>query len=708
MKKKTQLSSFDILVLAYELQNLLSDGFIDKIYQPIKDELIIRVTVPAVPKNQADEKSDNNKSLDQTNSRYKNYNLVIKVGNYIYLEPRGKDTSISTMAQTASNKNTPRSFAMLLRKHLKNAKIKAIYQHEFERIIIIDIVKREPYQLIIELFGDGNVLLIKDNKIVQPLFSRTWSARTLRAGEEYKFPPERINPKTVEENVFFEVLKNSNKDLVRTLIMDLDIPGKFAEEICLLAEIDKNSKPSQLSNVDFNILLTKMRTIFSLIDTDPKPFLVFETEKETDPFEFLPIRLEIFKEYNFKELNDYNTLVKEFFRPSGELDFINERKVQLAIQDKSGKLSKVASEEARLKRQLEQQEQALIRFLSEMKENQEFGDAIYANYQFCEEVLQIIADLKERLGPNEIDEHIIERKQIKELNIQKGYLKLTVPSLDGTQKMDIKLSLRKNVIENANMYYERGKSAKEKHKGAEKALMKTKQALKDLEKQQDKLEKIEIPKSKPSLGRHFWFEKFHWFITSFGNLVVAGRDAKSNDQLVKKYLNDHDRYCHADLSGAPSVVVKHESDDGSKEISAKTLEEACQFALLFSKAWNSKIGAGSAYWVKPDQVSKTPQSGEYLARGAFVIRGRRNHVANIKLELAIGIIDYQGKPKLMAGPLEAIKKHTEKFIVLAPGDEKKNQTAKKLSELLNISVDDILSALPSGGFAIIKKVGFKE
>jgi len=63
------------------------------------------------------------------------------------------------------------------------------------------------------------------------------------------------------------------------------------------------------------------------------------------------------------------------------------------------------------------------------------------------------------------------------LNMAKGFIILSIPNLDGSKNLDIKLSLRKNVIENANMYYERGKSAKDKHHGAEKALTKTKQAF---------------------------------------------------------------------------------------------------------------------------------------------------------------------------------------------------------------------------------------
>jgi hypothetical protein len=154
-------------------------------------------------------------------------------------------------------------------------------------------------------------------------------------------------------------------------------------------------------------------------------------------------------------------------------------------------------------------------------------------------------------------------------------------------------------------------------------------------------------------------------------------------------------------------VIKAENSTNDKPITEDTLREACEFALIYSKAWHAKVGSGTAYWVKPDQVSKTPQSGEFLARGAFVIRGKRNYLTNIKLELALGEINYQGKRKLIAGPVEAVKKQSKRYVILVPGRIKKNIISKELSELFHIIVDDILSVLPGGDFDLVSKYGFE-
>ena len=39
-------------------------------------------------------------------------------------------------------------------------------------------------------------------------------------------------------------------------------------------------------------------------------------------------------------------------------------------------------------------------------------------------------------------------------------------------------------------------------------------------------------------------------------LVLAGRDARQNELLVKRYLRSNDLYVHADVHGASSLVIR--------------------------------------------------------------------------------------------------------------------------------------------------------
>lgn len=693
MKKNAQLSSFDILVLVNELQKSIVGSFINKVYQPTKSDLIIRLNVPTDGSNLllgAKESQNNSKP------KYQQIDLVIKLGKYFYAASKGNNT------ETTSDV-TPGSYAMLLRKHLKNGKINDIHQHEFDRIIMLEIQKKEMYQLVIELFGDGNVILLKDKKIIQPLLPQTWSFRTLRAGSEYKFPPARVNPRIIENNEFNELISTSNKDLVRTLIMDLSLPGKYAEEICHRLALDKNKKTSQLTVEELDKIFDCIRTIFQNVETEPEALLIYNDEKMTELLEVKPIRLALNNQLYSKKMESYNSAVEHFYNPKFGGAGVTSKTVPKELREVT---EKVTVERARLLRQLEQQKKAIEKFSTDVKLNHAMGEAIYTNYKRCEEVLNEINELRAEVESQELSDQLSSKKDILELNLFDEYVILNLEAADKNENLNVKLSFRKNVIENANSYYNKSKLTKEKLRGAEKALKKSQVQLKNLSSKMDKIKKQTETKPKTKIVKHFWFEKYHWLITSKDNIVVAGRDAKTNDQVVKKYLKDKDRYCHADVSGAASVVVKHNPDED--EIPEETLTEACELAVIFSKAWNAKIGSGTAYWVKPDQVSKTPQSGEYLARGAFVIRGKRNFVINIKLKLALGEIQYNDHYKLMAGPVSAVKMHSDKYVILVPGEKKKNAIANELSKLFNVAVDEILSLLPSGEFAIVKKIGFKE
>ena len=104
------------------------------------------------------------------------------------------------------------------------------------------------------------------------------------------------------------------------------------------------------------------------------------------------------------------------------------------------------------------------------------------------------------------------------------------------------------------------------------------------------------------------------------------------------------------------------------------MNEACIFAACYSKAWNLFAEAES-YWVLPDQVSKTPQSGEYVPKGAFIIRGKRNYYKS-NLEIGIGEIYINEIKKYMGAPIESIIKHSKKYFIIKPGDMKKNDASK--------------------------------
>ena len=225
-----------------------------------------------------------------------------------------------------------------------------------------------------------------------------------------------------------------------------------------------------------------------------------------------------------------------------------------------------------------------------------------------------------------------------------------------------------------------------------------------LQKKLEKMGPVEAPRPSPLRRRkQEWYEKFRWFYTSEGKLAIGGRDAQSNTILVKRHLEEGDTVYHADLFGSPFFVLK----DGRSQSDAESLELA-QATVSFSSGWKTGLGAADAYWVLKDQVSASAESGEYLAKGSFVIRGRKNMIRHALLQVAVGL-DSSGR--VVAGPESAVAKASERYLVLTPHREKASDTAKKvLRELAPEGgagpgplVDDVIRALPSGGGKILRR-----
>ena len=256
------------------------------------------------------------------------------------------------------------------------------------------------------------------------------------------------------------------------------------------------------------------------------------------------------------------------------------------------------------------------------------------------------------------------------------------------------LDLTKTIDENAAVYFEKAKKIKKKIKGAEAALNENLKKLKNLE---AKKEKEDIKKSKEEKfkeRKQEWYEKFRWFISSGEFLVIGGRDATSNEIVIKKHTDANDLVFHTDMIGSPFFVVK---SDG-KQIGEKAKEETADATCTFSRAWKLGLQTSSVFYANPDQVSKKTKSGEYMGKGAFMIYGKTNYISN-KINLAIGLTKNQ---QVMSGPIDAIKKHCEKYIVLAQGDEKVSKIAKYIQHKIGGSLDEIIRTLPSGGFSIKK------
>ncbi len=260
--------------------------------------------------------------------------------------------------------------------------------------------------------------------------------------------------------------------------------------------------------------------------------------------------------------------------------------------------------------------------------------------------------------------------------------------------MKITLDITKTPEQNSAVYYEKAKKAKRKLEGVEKALEQSRKKMQELLQKKDSEErKAEVAaKEREKRKDRKWFEKFRWFVSSEGVLVVGGRDATTNEIIIKKHTETGDLVFHTDMAGSPFFVVKTEG----KKPGDETILEASIATASFSRAWRLGLSVLEVFHVNPDQVSKTAKSGEYMGKGAFMIYGKTSYIT-AELKLAIGV-DSEGR--VMCGPPAAVKKNCGKCAEVMQGRDKTSDTAKKIKRAISGELDDIIAALPSGGCRI--------
>lgn len=254
--------------------------------------------------------------------------------------------------------------------------------------------------------------------------------------------------------------------------------------------------------------------------------------------------------------------------------------------------------------------------------------------------------------------------------------------------MKLALDLRKTLEENASDYFEKSKKARGKIEGARKAIQ---MATEEQAKQTDIIIEKQAPKK---IRKRAWYEKFKWFFASNGMLVIGGRDAMTNELLIKKYTEVHDVVFHTGAPGSPFVVLKTEGAVVVEHI----LQEVADFTASHSKAWKLGLSDAEVYWVEPTQVTKEAKAGEYMGRGSFMVYGKRNFM-HPKIELAA--CPYE--ETVMIGPTAAVKaQQSDKMLIIRQGEHKASDVAKKIvAELHHGEIDDVLAGLPSGGCKVI-------
>lgn len=252
----------------------------------------------------------------------------------------------------------------------------------------------------------------------------------------------------------------------------------------------------------------------------------------------------------------------------------------------------------------------------------------------------------------------------------------------------VALNLDKNAFENANEYFSKAKRAKEKLASLKKAMLDLDQKILKGHDQVESQKKTVLFKRKKE-----WFEKFHWMFTSGGFLVIAGRDKTSNEHLVKKVMLPKDVYFHGTANGSAHAILVTEGKKPGKD----DLNEAAQFAGIWSGDWKNGSSNTDVYSVKPEQVSKQAPTGESMGSGAFMIYGEREWYRKVPLRISVGV---EENGRVVSGPKNAVKNQAKITMELIPGEKKKSDIAKQIKRFFEkkgvaVQVDDLLGMIPS-------------
>ena len=254
--------------------------------------------------------------------------------------------------------------------------------------------------------------------------------------------------------------------------------------------------------------------------------------------------------------------------------------------------------------------------------------------------------------------------------------------------MRVKLDWRKGAQENASNYYQLAKELAKKEEGAKKAMKETETALKAAEEERGRVEKVEAEKKPAMKRKKELYEKYKWFFTSGGKLVVAGRDAEQNDLLVAKLMDENDLFFMPTYRGR----LQPSSREAKMQMSRKRRKpRSSRQAIPLPGRWEARP------WMSMllKKASFPTSQGGFVGAGGFALSGKREWFRSTKLGLAIGMQD----GLLVCLPMEHPNSAKLEFS-LEVGKMEKGEAAKIIAKKTGANADEVLLALPSGMFSV--------
>jgi predicted ribosome quality control (RQC) complex YloA/Tae2 family protein len=537
----------DLLVLnaiTQELQNILITARITRIYQPADLLLIL--------------------SLQKQGQVY---HLVISADpSYpcIYLQQRAPNNLPGT---TDENQH----FIKSLKYHLQGGYVEDIHKPLLERVVHIEVYKKEPdgsktsLQLIVEIMGrHSNIILVDkaSGKILDSIKHVTaamTSYRRIVPGVPYIPPPEqeKLDPQTLTQEDFIKILqtKPSEKPLWQYI---LDTFKGFSP--LMAREVQDHPDPERV--------WSSFERIMKALKSGPyEPVLItcFHPQEKKSRSYLSPIPLVQFSQdqvqiQNFPSISQAAEAYYSETLVQYRLQVLRSSLLQILHQ----RLAKKEKKHKQLEEELVQAEKA--------QEFKKLGELITANLSVLKkgaaevEVVDFY-DPDQKKIKIKLDPRLTPSQNAQKYFHQYTKLKRSLPIL---QERLASVHQEITYLKELQFFVEEATSWEE--------LEKLKEEVKGEEKRENGR------KGKPKTSRSSASppsSPFRRFISSDGFPIWVGRSSRENDLLTLKFATPEDVWLHA--QGVPGSHVLILNRTRSESIPERTLEEAAALAAYYSK-----------------------------------------------------------------------------------------------------------------------------
>jgi predicted ribosome quality control (RQC) complex YloA/Tae2 family protein len=609
LELKLSLTSLDLLALLKELESALISARIENIYQLAGEIFLFRF-----------------------HSRSGQENLVF--------EP-GRRLNLTRVRYIAPEKPSPT--ASQLRHYLLSLKVDSVGQVNFDRILYLDLSRSggEGFRVYFELFGDGNLVIVeRDGPIKYAFHYREMKDRTIKYGLPYVAPPPRGLDLTSAPPL--ESLHDRKFNLARMLTRTYNLPPEMVEEALTRALISPNSPSETLTRESLEAFLASARSIAEEARAGgTKPNIVVKDGKSTSvlPMEFASAAGERRYYPNFSDAVD------EYFS-------------KLDVEEATAR-KRSPSEEAlkNLDAIMARQRTHIKELEDQRRESSETGSLIMRYLCAVQALIDHVVNSR-RAGTDWISIAATGARgdvRIDSIDREKGTMAL---AMEGKQ---VPINFKESASDNAQRFFASSKEAIRKMEGLRVAMEETEEKI---QKTRKGIIEASTPLEALKAMKKEWYERYRWTISSDGLLIIGGKDSTQNEVLVKKHMGSADLFVHSDVPGGSVVIIKSQG----KDIPEETKLQAVTLAVSYSRAWGAKLGVADGYWVNASQVTKTPPSGEYLGKGAFMIYGERNYVKNVPLVLFLSVMFSEEGYRIMITANERQGKPEAPVVRVTPGE----------------------------------------